>query len=199
MQWHSLHRFGQTFEPCPIARVIGRDRPTPGRGNDGVVENLGIQNLGEALLSQIQKENLQVVRNLRNHTASLIFVQDPLDNLVAGSSKGIQMYNDLLIVLLILESENTRGLESFPLESFFSFLNAITLATREDTRSRNIVCRSPFAIEGKASWREIIQSLHELRKEESPLPRAAENNQLSAPRLGQEPLFNFISYRADKQ
>lgn len=30
--------------------------------NDGVVENLGIQNLGEALLSQIQKENLQVVR-----------------------------------------------------------------------------------------------------------------------------------------
>lgn len=158
MQWHSLHRFGQTFEPCPIARVIGRDRPTPGRGNDGVVENLGIQNLGEALLSQIQKENLQVVRNLRNHTASLIFVQDPLDNLVAGSSKGIQMYNDLLIVLLILESKNTRGLESF-----FSFLNAITLATREDTRSRNIVCRSPFAIEGKASWREIIQSLHERR------------------------------------
>lgn len=135
-----------------------------------------------------------MVRNLRNHTASLIFVQDPLDNLVAGSSKGIQMYNDLLIVLLILESKNMRGLESF-----FSFLNAITLATREDTRSRNIVCRSPFAIEGKASWREIIQSLHELRKEESPLPRAAENNQLSAPRLGQEPLFNFISYRADKQ
>lgn len=31
------------------------------------------------------------------------------------------------------------------------------------------------------------------RKEESPLPRAAENDRLSAPRLGQEPLFNFIS------
>lgn len=29
VQWHSSHRFGQTFEPCPIARVIGRDRPTP--------------------------------------------------------------------------------------------------------------------------------------------------------------------------
>lgn len=33
--------------------------------NHGIVENLGIQNLGEALLSQIQKENLQVVRNYR--------------------------------------------------------------------------------------------------------------------------------------
>lgn len=62
--------------------------------------------------------------------------------------------------------------------------------------SRNIARRSPFRDKTQGLVvrdNPVTGSQVRGRKEESPLPRAAENDRLSAPRLGQEPLFNFIS------